>query len=542
MTGPKGGQAGNAHGLPAFASFGEHRFPIEAVVVWRIQGGWHLSTLLYRGREGPVNVHPLSTESFGDPGTSEPEQQWAYLAERLKEGRGGNGYTYEVEGFEVAEPSDIGPIVTARAAEVVAATHGPMGEIAGTMIADDPGSAPVTVIPFVALTDDAGDFFLVATEHLDSAWPCEVRTEGGKSVDPVTFESVDNWPRSGARSWPVQPQNPYLVSWGSQTVRFILEGDGGWADLRPWSPAAADVDDRVPGDPSKAPQRMEDEVPAPSKFRIERVPVPQSIAADSSKHLPYDATGEQYEWGYAIPWMFRALASPSTNERMPAAPQRGDDVYAATGYWASLLHLLSYSFGWARPDHGLHWWFEAGKPVDGDPRLHLLSELWDGDGQLDWFAAQLASMAAESHTFPLATLTEVTGYLDSGSGASFEREWIESQRSVAASSGIPSPISDGGSDPLHLSYHCSAPLEEPVGEPVLLRSGLDQRQAVLRLESMVGWYRALAEQGGTLPELHGRSWHVDVVVRPVGWLGTYRLSRSSGLWFAGRHRFHTPGA
>jgi hypothetical protein len=139
-------------------------------------------------------------------------------------------------------------------------------------------------------------------------------------------------------------------------------------------------------------------------------------------------------------------------------------------------------------------------------------------------------------------LTEVTGYLDTRSGASFDREWIESQRSVAAASGIPAPISDGGSDPLHLSYHCSAPLQEPVGEPVLLRSDLDRRQAVLRLDSMVGWYRALAEQGGTLPELDGRSWHVDVVVRPVGWLGTYRLSRSSGLWFAGRHRFHTPGA
>lgn len=119
MTGPDRSRAGDAHGLPAYTSFGEHRFPVEVIVVWRIAGGWHLSTLLYRGRDGPVNVHPLSTETFGDFGTTEPEQEWAYLAERLYEGRGGNGYTYEVEGFEVAEIADIDPIVTARAAEIV---------------------------------------------------------------------------------------------------------------------------------------------------------------------------------------------------------------------------------------------------------------------------------------------------------------------------------------------------------------------------------------------------------------------------------------
>lgn len=540
MTGPVGRPARDPHGLPAYASFGKHRFPVEVIVVWRLAGGWHLSTLLYRGPDGPVNVHSLSTETFGDPETTEPEQEWAYLEERLHEGRGGNGYTYEVEGFEVAEVVDIGPVVTARAAEVVAATLGPMGETAGTMIVDQPGNAPVTVMPFVALTDDAGHRFLVATQHLDSAWPCEVRIEGGEPVDLVPFESVVEWQRSGARGWPVHPQTPYLVSWGSQTVRFVLDGNGGWADLRPWSPAPVEFDDKVPGDSHQVPQWMEDEVPAPSKFRVDRVAAPRSTA-DSTQAPSYDATGEQYEWGYAIPWIFRALASPLTNERMPAAPQQGEDTYAATGYWASLLHLLCYSFGWARPDRGLHWWFEAGKPIDDDPRLQLLSELWNADGQLDWFAAQLASMAAVMNTFPLAMLTDVTGYRDTGAGDSFDRGWIETRRSAATASGIPAPIGDGG-DPLHLSYHCSAPLEAPVGEPVLLRSGRDRRQAVLRLDTMVGWYRALAEQGGTLPELHGRSWRVDVVVRPVGWLGTYRLSRSSGLWFAGRHRFHTRGA
>ncbi len=279
----------------------------------------------------------------------------------------------------------------------------------------------------------------------------------------------------------------------------------------------------------------------PSRFRIKRTPAPRRpTPGPEDTPAVAHATGEQYEWGYAIPWMYRALASPLTNELIPVAPRRGDDVYAATGYWASLLHLLCYSFGWARPDHGLRWWFEAGKPVEDDLRLQLLTEIWDADGQLEWFAAQLSSLAAD--TFPLPLLADVACYRDTQRGAAFERGWIESRRAAADASGIPSPINYGGSDPLHLSSHCSAPLEDIVGEPLLLGSDRKQRQALLRLDSMVGWYRALCLFGRSLPELDGRSWHVDVVVRPTGWLGTYRKSRSSGLWFAGRHRYHAPGA
>jgi len=528
------------HQLPAYADFGDHRLPIEVIVVWRIGGGWHLSTLLYRTEADRVSIHPLSTEPFFDASGTGPEAEWGYLAERLHEGRGGNGYTYEVNGFEVAEVAHISPIVMAWAAEVVAATHGPMGETAGTMIAEHPGSVPTAVVPFVALTDDSGDRFLVATGQLATSTPCDVRTEVGRLVDPVTFESLVNWQRSGSRSWPVSPGTPYLVTWSDQTVRFVVDDDGGWADLQLLRAAGSCVEDQGPqGEPSlTVEERMEDAVPRPSTFHIQRVQAPWNTAEPCVNMADLtQATGEQYEWGYAIPWTFRALASPHTNEPMPAAPQRGDDVYAATGYWASLLHLLCYSFGWARPDHGLHWWFEAGKPVD-DPRLQLLMEIWDRDGQLDWFAAQLSGSAL---TFPIPLLAEVIGHGDMTVSAAFDRRWIEVQRRSADASGIPSPISDGGGDPLHLSMHCSAPLEVPAGEALLLRTDLERRRAILKLDSMVGWYRALSRHGANLPELHGRSWHVDVVVRPVGWLGTYRRSRLSGLWFAGRHRYHTPG-
>ncbi len=62
------------------------------------------------------------------------------------------------------------------------------------------------------------------------------------------------------------------------------------------------------------------------------------------------------------------------------------------------------------------------------------------------------------------------------------------------------------------------------------------------VDSMTGWYRALAEDAATLPgDEADRSWDVEVVVRPVGSLGTFRRSSSTGLWYAGRHRNHVVG-
>ena len=61
-------------------------------------------------------------------------------------------------------------------------------------------------------------------------------------------------------------------------------------------------------------------------------------------------------------------------------------------------------------------------------------------------------------------------------------------------------------------------------------------------DNMIGWYRGLSDAEGYLPKLKNRSWYIDVFVKPVGWLGTYRRSRVTKLWFSGRHRFHTPGA
>jgi hypothetical protein len=236
--------------------------------------------------------------------------------------------------------------------------------------------------------------------------------------------------------------------------------------------------------------------------------------------------------------MYRALASPLTYQPILRAPQRGDDdMPAATAYWGALLHLLIYSFGWARPDRGILWWRWAGEPTD-DPRFQLLSQVWEADGMLDWFHTWL--YAAPLHPV-LQMIEELTGYRDDEEDAPRNPDWIEDQLDVADQSGIPAPCSRGGSDPLHLSVHIAGPLQPPPGRVTLLRSRTEDRRAILTLDSMVGWYRALVEAGSTLPQLEQSSWRVDVYVRPVGYLGTYRRSRISGLWFSGPHRYHEPG-
>jgi hypothetical protein len=270
--------------------------------------------------------------------------------------------------------------------------------------------------------------------------------------------------------------------------------------------------------------------------KYQRIRKPKWISGshpDGTREQLQHAMGEQLEWGHGIPWMYRALASPWTRERMLAAPAANGDF--AGPYWEALLHFMIYTLGWARPDRGLKWWYDAGKPTD-DPHLRFLSDIWGKDGQLDWFAAWLW---ATVYIPPAAMLlTQLTGYQDDGRPVVADRAWVDLQVRQAMSSGIEHP---GQGDTLHLSGHFAAPLQEPGGDALIFHGDVEQRRAVLLVDSMVGWYAALVRCAARLPSLGDRSWKVDVVVRPVGLLGTYRLSRTSRLWFACRHRVHLPG-
>ena len=265
--------------------------------------------------------------------------------------------------------------------------------------------------------------------------------------------------------------------------------------------------------------------------------------------------GEQLEWGSAIPLVFRALAAP----HVPAVMLRLTGRTAAT-YWASLLHLAVYSFGWARPDLALAHWYFSGRPDrDVDDRLALIEAVWVEDGRFEEFLALLLRSGGPGGWWnvlgepsgrvggtgiPVVSSSTVLRAAPEDFVASVERRVIAADRSDGPDGPEGSPLV-GGTDPLHLSSHLDGPLRV-----IDITGGIRDRmvvdrpagRAVVHLDGMLGWYRALAVLGAELPDLGGRSWKVDVHVATVGHLGTFRRSRDTGLWFSGRHRYHLWGA
>ena len=99
-----------------------------------------------------------------------------------------------------------------------------------------------------------------------------------------------------------------------------------------------------------------------------------------------------------------------------------------------------------------------------------------------------------------------------------------------------------GNDPLHLKDHIAF-LTEP--NPHGIELSLDpngESRGTLIAPTLAGWYAYLRDcEALQRPHPTGRSWRIDVVVKPVGWLGTYRQSRDTGRWFAGPHSLHVVG-
>jgi hypothetical protein len=284
-------------------------------------------------------------------------------------------------------------------------------------------------------------------------------------------------------------------------------------------------------------------------LRIERVGWPAWARDAESERIEASraALGDQATFGVAIPQVFRALAAPS----IPTDFIRLTDA-SAFSYWTALLHLLVFSFGWSRPDLGLATWYFGDRPTDDD-RFALVDAVWLADDRLDEFVAQLIAMQAHMpNDGYLEKLAGLGGASSPRVATDAQRSripdgFVETVRERVHGQGRPStsPLGgDGGWDPLHLGRHIEVPLHEAGevdGSTDVIVVDASRRSAALLLGSMIGWYRILCERGATLPDVGDRSWSVDVHVRPVGFLGTFRRSRVSGLWFAGPHRYHVWG-
>ncbi|WP_062460833.1 hypothetical protein [Demequina soli] len=241
--------------------------------------------------------------------------------------------------------------------------------------------------------------------------------------------------------------------------------------------------------------------------------------------------GEQWEWAWGVPGLFRALASPGAAAVAPASPVPERAHADVLGYWFPLPYLLGYRLGWADIGLGLRRWRDLGMPVD-DPTLALVAALWDADGLLDNAVAQFASNAL-THQPPGSWDWRGEPVLDTETRAwrdAFDRRWPEEH--------VFDIYQPDAGDGLHLAGHLA---QSPSGSATLtVRSSAD-RTAILECLSASGWYADLAALGDALPGLDSASWKVDVYVRSIGWMGTFRKSRETGYWFSGRHRVHALG-
>ena len=257
--------------------------------------------------------------------------------------------------------------------------------------------------------------------------------------------------------------------------------------------------------------------------------------------------GQEWWWAH-VPRLHRVLANPRGNETFCAQPPNDAPHQDFIAYWFPALYLLIFSFGWSRPDLGLKWWVQKGRPLE-DKRMKLLRLVWDRNEQLDLLAAWLWSqphLLSDCRALMLgsagASMPGPVQPIDPGADWwSGFHERFKDPYAVGNQAAMASDPFHGGTDPLHLSGHICAPLDKPRGKHVLVRGDEGSRRAILTVEEMCGWYALLTSAAASLPDLGDRSWRVEVFCKPVGWLGSFRRSRKTGIWFSGRHRYHEVG-
>jgi len=270
----------------------------------------------------------------------------------------------------------------------------------------------------------------------------------------------------------------------------------------------------------------------PAKVRVAQTPL-KAFAGIEPQGFGHDDL-------WIVPHIHRALTDHSTVHRFPDLPESHDEQIV---YWEGAFYLLTLALGWTNPAKGLKWWYDAAKPTD-EPVLRLLKEVWDHRGQLDRLAAwlwlqdrerlpeQLRSSPGASKEY--AWSSEVPE-VDRSFGEAVKRKWSNGQ----FTSTLPyCPC--GGWNELHLGHvfwMCEA--GELTGE--LMFSGARSRSASIVIGSPSHWYYELCVLGERLPDLGDRLWHVEVLVKNWSWMGTYRRSPETGLWFLGRHSTHLKG-
>lgn len=247
--------------------------------------------------------------------------------------------------------------------------------------------------------------------------------------------------------------------------------------------------------------------------------------------------GDNDPWNRHLATAWRACAEPGLGD-YPHRPRPDDDgewstFEARIAFFAPLLHLLMYGIGWSQPALGLARWIEHGRATD-EPVLAVVDRWWghDVDAFVAWLAGAPHACAHLRETLsglPSPDEGRTTSELTAYDHLRDTHEWLA--------------VWGGGSDPMHLSGHVYAPLADTHGAARVTgvtTDGTTTPRAVMVTPTYVGWYAGLRAYPAPT-RLEGHDLRVDVFCPTLGWLGQYRRSAATGLWFRGKHETHMLG-
>lgn len=243
-----------------------------------------------------------------------------------------------------------------------------------------------------------------------------------------------------------------------------------------------------------------------------------------------DVFGDSGPWTWLLAETWQQAASPETfagPARRPAVPMTADHHhFDLIAYWAPLVSLMHHGLRWRHPDIGLWRWRHEGQSFD-DPVLRTLDQRYGTDLDL-----------------MLAWLTSEGSYLNHGEASAVRfplemKRHCDMVRSSEAYAGSFGQDHDGH----HLGYHVQ-PMEIPAQVSVVPAAGaMVAGSAIDVIVTADRFHDAFStlRDGGIAAQTSGRSTRVALFWPSGGWLGNYRCSRTTGLWFRGRHTVHALG-
>lgn len=215
-----------------------------------------------------------------------------------------------------------------------------------------------------------------------------------------------------------------------------------------------------------------------------------------------------------------------------------DELFDIIGYWECACYLMIVLLGWTNPAKGLLWWYKGKQDTYNDIRLRLLKEIWNKDDKLDLLAAWFWSQGQRFAGYFQAMSKHADNGLCHPIQYTPEKEWWEDfHRKFSFDKCQKSNPFFGGYNPLHL-IHFGILWDTPSDIGKLEKIGKNASRAILTLPELKGWYTSLSL---TSKELGLLGYTIDVIIKDIGWLGSFKHSPVTGLWYQGEHNIHLQG-